>query len=228
MIIELILTILIIITILILIILSIPFHVYLNFMNTNFLYNGNITVDYFIFNIKINLEKNCNILFLNIKIKNFKKTIKKINLSKSKDEKDNPTSENTDETDESKNNKKDIDYKKMASLLVKSIESIMTIIKVLASTIKFKGSHVNMRLGLNDGYNTIKICNILWIIFTPLYGLGLEFILCPLVNELELDTKMNVEFKVRLLKLLKIPVIILKDKNLREFTKEIIQIIKNR
>lgn len=184
--------------------------------NNNLSYLGILSIKYYFLQISLNLKtRQANIL---INTKYLTKKILTFKTSNSNDEHLHEKHEQTDAKEESQTNNDDKirRFKELLKLINNAKKDILEVITLILGLISFKNSYVLMNLGLNDNNLTIKVCNKIWAITAPFYAIGLQVILTPEINKTILKTETNINFEIKLLKILKLLMKILLNSNLRQ------------
>ncbi|WP_455646180.1 hypothetical protein [Methanosphaera sp.] len=185
-----------------------PVDIHAVFKNNNSDINGYIHINYILFEFIFDIPNR--LLKINLKIYSHKFTILTLTII---------NDESSKETDEL-NFKESI--KEIISNIIDAKEDLLKIVKLLTETCKFKKSHINMNLGLNNNNSTIKLCSMIWAITAPFYPLGLDVLLVPEINKFIIKTDMDVSFNIFLYKLIQIIIKIITTENLRKLIKSII------
>lgn len=225
MLLELLIIICIILLVIFLLLFLLPLHVSVRIKNNNLDYNLNIILKILLIKTLLTINPNDKNLAINLQI--FNKQFKL--YSKDLDQDDELTEENDLEDEEPKDEDTEEEtklienIKEKINLIIVSKDEIISIIKYLFKLIQFHESLVNVNLGLGDNNLTIKTCNTLLTIFTPLYALNIKVFIIPAINEACIRSDAEISFKIYLINLLKIIITVFKSENLRNLA---IQLIK--
>ncbi|WP_323735405.1 DUF2953 domain-containing protein [Methanosphaera sp. ISO3-F5] len=209
---EILIILLIIIVILVFLLFFKTWHLHILFKNHDLDYILSVTIIFLFIQIEIS-EINSNPT-IGISIKLFSKVKQ---LHSTKIESNTETDELPEEKTEQNTNTNTKDYtkiKKISQLLLDSKYELYHIIQLITGMIKFNYSKINMDLGLGDNNLTIKICNLIWTISAPLYPLNFHLLLTPHINETIIKTDCDINFNIKLVNVLKIGIIIIKNKKL--------------
>lgn len=213
---ELLMIFLIIIIISILIAIFSNIYVDVLFKNSNSNFNGVITINYLMVQIKYNLEKQ--LLKINLHLKNKTKTLKVIDIQK-QDEADK--SENSD-TDEKQQDAKNIEIKQLLKDVLNAKVDIFEIIAYIPKIIKFDNAKIQLNLGLADSELTTKSSAIIYSIGAVLYPAGLYIELIPVYGEFKIKSDMNIKFNIIIFNCLKLIIKIIRKSKLRKLIKKLI------
>lgn len=225
MLLELLIIICIILLVIFLLLFLLPLHVSVRIKNNNLDYNLNIILKILLIKTLLTINPNDKNLAINLQI--FNKQFKL--YSKDLDQDDELTEENDLEDEEPKDEDTEEEtklienIKEKINLIIASKDEIISIIKYLFNLIQFHESLVNVNLGLGDNNLTIKTCNTLLTIFTPLYALNIKVFIIPAINEACIRSDAEISFKIYLINLFKIIITVFKSENLRNLA---IQLIK--
>ncbi|WP_304122990.1 hypothetical protein [Methanosphaera cuniculi] len=245
---ELLMIFLIIIIVSVLIIIFSKIHVDIIFKNSNSNFDGLITINCHIFQIKYNLKKQ--LLEINLHLKNKTKTLKIINTKKQdetdKSENSNADKTQQDETDKSENldadktqqdetdksenpdadetqqDDKDIDIKQLLKDVSNAKVDILEIIAYIPKIIKFNNAKIQLNLGLADDELTTKATAIIYSIGAVLYPAGLYIELIPVYGEFKIKSDMDIKFDIIIFNCLKLIVKIIRKPKLRKLIKKLI------
>lgn len=215
-----ILLIILVVLLLILFLKSIYVHVVLK-INDFSLY-GFLEINYYFINIQINIPKKY--IIINFKIMSYSLKVKKFEFDKT-----NKSKEHEEEVPLSKNETKSqsIDnFKLIISQIIDSQEDILKIIPLLLKMLKFSDNCTKISFGLKDNYWTMKLTGVLYAITSPFYTIGLDLLIIPIVNELQLNMDSNIYLEIKTRYILVLLFNILKCKNLRLLIKQIIDVIR--
>lgn len=228
---ELLMIFFIIIIVSVLIIIFSKIHVDIIFKNSNSNFDGLITINCHIFQIKYNLKKQ--LLEINLHLKNKTKTLKIINTKKqdeiNKSENSNADKTQQDETDKSENpdadetqqDDKDIDIKQLLKDVSNAKVDILEIIAYIPKIIKFNNAKIQLNLGLADDELTTKATAIIYSIGAVLYPAGLYIELIPVYGEFKIKSDMDIKFDIIIFNCLKLIVKIIRKPKLRKLIKKI-------
>ncbi len=218
---EIIIVFLIIIMVIIFLLFFKSWYIHVTFKNYNLDYNLSLIVNYLIFQMTLTKQSLTTIIFnLNIfshTIKIYELELKSNNNEDENSEKDSKSSHQTEHEEKQNINDKEqqlYKIKEICELLFASREDLYKIVILAMQIIKFKNSNVLMKLGLSDNNLTIKFCNLLWSLTSPLYPLHFYFTLTPQINTLNLESEANITLNMKLFNTLKILLIIVKNRNL--------------
>ncbi|MBE6493005.1 MAG: hypothetical protein E7Z84_00150 [Methanosphaera stadtmanae] len=151
-------------------------------------------------------------------------TLKKLsfdNKTKSK-ENDEDSKLSKDETKKISMDK----FKLVISQLVKSHEDILKLIPLLLKMLKFLDNYTKISFGLKDNYWTMKLTGIIYAITSPFYAIGLDLLIIPIVNELQLDMESNIYVEIKTRYIFVLLFNIIKSKNIRLLIRQIIGVMK--
>ena len=225
MLLELLIIICIILLIILLLLFLLPLHVSVRMKNNNLDYNLNIILKILLLKTLFTINQNDKKLVISLQI--FNKEFQLHSRSLDQFTEQNEEEEHKDEEPKEDNSEEETklleNIKEKTNLIIASKEEIISIIKYLFKLIQFHESLVNVNLGLGDNNLTIKTCNTLLTILTPLYALNIKVFIIPAINEACIRTDADVSFKIYLINLLKIIITILKSENLRNLTMQVIR-----
>lgn len=213
---ELLMVFLIIIIVSVLILIFSKIHIDILFKNSNPNFNGLITINYLIVQIKYNLKKQQ--LKINLHLKNKTKTIKIINTNK-QDETDKSENSNTDETQQ---DAKDKEIKQLLKDVSNAKVDILEIVAYIPKIIKFNNAKIQLNLGLADSELTTKVTAIIYSIGAVLYPAGLYIELIPVYGEFRIKSNMDIKFDIVIFNCLKLIVKIIRKPKLRKLIKKLI------
>lgn len=213
---ELLMVFLIIIIISILIAIFSNIYVDVLFKNSNSNFNGVITINYLMVQIKYNLEKQ--LLKINLHLKNKTKTLKVIDIQK-QDEADKSENSNTDEKQQ---DAKDMEIKQLLKDILNAKVDIFEIIAYIPKIIKFDNAKIQLNLGLADSELTTKVSAIIYSIGAVLYPAGLYIELIPVYGEFKIKSGMNIKFNIIIFNCLKLIIKIIRKSKLRKLIKKLI------
>ncbi|WP_303235342.1 hypothetical protein [Methanosphaera cuniculi] len=213
---ELLMVFLIIIIVSVLILIFSKIHIDILFKNSNSNFNGLITINYLIVQIKYNLKKQQ--LKINLHLKNKTKTIKIINTNK-QDETDKSENSNTDETQQ---DDKDKEIKQLLKDVSNAKVDILEIVAYIPKIIKFNNAKIQLNLGLADSELTTKVTAIIYSIGAVLYPAGLYIKLIPVYGEFRIKSNMDIKFDIVIFNCLKLIVKIIRKPKLRKLIKKLI------
>ena len=213
---ELLMVFLIIIIVSVLILIFSKIHIDILFKNSNSNFNGLITINYLIVQIKYDLKKQQ--LKINLHLKNKTKTIKIINTNK-QDETDKSENSNTDETQQ---DDKDKQIKQLLKDVSNAKVDILEIVAYIPKIIKFNNAKIQLNLGLADSELTTKVTAIIYSIGAVLYPAGLYIELIPVYGEFRIKSNMDIKFDIVIFNCLKLIVKIIRKPKLRKLIKKLI------
>lgn len=200
---------------LLLIIFSESLYISVALKNNNLSYLGVISIKYYFLQVVFDIKtRQINLL---ITSKYFTKEIYTRSIGESSenistgDESSDDDSDSTEMDDEHK-----YDIKELIKLLNNAKREILQTVALIIDSVSFKNSYILMNLGLGDNNLTIKTCNKIWAITAPFYTIGLQTILTPELNKTILKTESNILFEIGLLKIFKLIIKVLSNKNLRQ------------
>jgi hypothetical protein len=221
MIIEIIVALLIIIVVLLFLVIFKPWYLHIHFKNNNLDYNYNVSINFLLFNVEIMNDSNLKIKF---SLTFRSKTIPLFEHEVSKENQKETDDEIVDETIDEDNEKQNLfeKIKDLYFLLKEAEEDLFKLTKLLMDIISFEESFSRINLGIADNTLTIKFCTLLWTLTAPLYPLGFKLIVTPEMNEMILKSDLDLIFKIRVFNILKVLIFILKQKNLRNIVKFLI------
>ena len=211
---ELLMVFLIIIIVSVLILIFSKIHIDILFKNSNSNFNGLITINYLIVQIKYDLKKQQ--LKINLHLKNKTKTIKIINTNK-QDETDKSENSNTDETQQD-----DKEIKQLLKDVSNAKVDILEIVAYIPKIIKFNNAKIQLNLGLADSELTTKVTAIIYSIGAVLYPAGLYIELIPVYGEFRIKSNMDIKFDIVIFNCLKLIVKIIRKPKLRKLIKKLI------
>lgn len=192
-------------------------HIHIIFKNDNSDYSCNVKINFLFINLLFfTVEK---FVYLKIQLTLFSKTLNIIEFKLN----DKKTEEVNEEISEDNDTNLFENIKQLIPLLYDSKEDLYSIIKLLFKIVKFDESYVFLDMGLLDNNLTIKLCSLLWALSAPLYPLNFKLYLNPEMNKQLIKSDINVKFDIFLLNIIKILLLIINRKKLRNIVKVIIK-----
>lgn len=192
-------------------------HIHIIFKNDNSDYSCNVKINFLFINLLFfTVEK---FVYLKIQLTLFSKTLNIVEFKLN----DKKTEELNEEISDDNDTNLFENIKQLVPLLYDSKEDLYSIIKLLFKIVKFDESYVFLDMGLLDNNLTIKLCSLLWALSAPLYPLNFKLYLNPEMNKLLVKSDINVKFDIFLLNIIKILLIIINRKKLRNIVKVIIK-----
>lgn len=217
MIIKILLALLIILLVFLFLIFLKSWHIHIIFKNDNSDYSCNVKINFLFINLLFfTVEK---FVYLKIQLTLFSKTLNIVEFKLN----DKKTEELNEEISDDNDTNLFENIKQLVPLLYDSKEDLYSIIKLLFKIVKFDESYVFLDMGLLDNNLTIKLCSLLWALSAPLYPLNFKLYLNPEMNKLLVKSDINVKFDIFLLNIIKILLIIINRKKLRNIVKVIIK-----
>lgn len=225
MIVEILIILLIIIISIFIFLLIKPLDIHVIIQNNNLDYFAQLFVSILLINIYL-YSKNSK-LNLSIKIKLFSKEYQLFSREINSDEEDSieeVSDEKIDENDSLDDDNSMINkIEKIYPELVEAKKDLFEVIYSLKDLCKFKESNIYINLGLSNNNFTIKFCTLLWSIFAPLYPLNCRLFLTPEINKRIVKSDININFQIFLRNIVKIIIMVLKRKNLRNLLLKLFQ-----
>lgn len=192
-------------------------HIHIIFKNDNSDYSCNVKINFLFINLLFfTVEK---FVYLKIQLTLFSKTLNIVEFKLN----DKKTEELNEEISDDNDTNLFENIKQLVPLLYDSKEDLYSIIKLLFKIVKFDESYVFLDMGLLDNNLTIKLCSLLWALSAPLYPLNFKLYLNPEMNKLLVKSDINVKFDIFLLNIIKILLLIINRKKLRNIVKVIIK-----
>lgn len=192
-------------------------HIHIIFRNDNSDYSCNVKISFLFINLLFfTVEK---FVYLKIQLTLFSKTLNIVEFKLN----DKKTEELNEEISEDNDTNLFENIKQLIPLLYDSKEDLYSIIKLLFKIVKFDESYVFLDIGLLDNNLTIKLCSLLWALSAPLYPLNFKLYLNPEMNKQLIKSDINVKFDIFLLNIIKILLLIINRKKLRNIVKVIIK-----
>lgn len=221
MIFEFLIILLIILVVLLLILFLKSIYVHAVLKINEFSLNACLEINYFFINIQIKIPKNY--VLINFKIKSYVVPVKKLEFDKN-----NKSTEDEVQSNLSENETKSLSedkFKLIISQIIKSHEDILNLIPPSLKMLKFSDNYTKICFGLKDNYWTMKLTGIIYAITSPFYAVGLNLLIIPIVNELQLNMESNIYVEIKTRYILVLLFNIVKSKNLRLLIQQIIDVI---
>lgn len=216
MIIKILLALLIILLVFLFLIFLKSWHIHIIFKNDNLDHSFKVKINFLFINLLFfTVEK---LVYLKLQLTLFSKTLNIFEFKLN----DKKTEDVTEEISTERENDIFDKIKEIFPLLNDSREELYSIIKLIVKMVKFDESYVILNMGLLDNNLTINFCSLLWTLSAPLYPLNFKLYLTPEINKLLVKSDMNVKFDIFLLNALKILILVIKSKKLRNIVKVII------